>query len=108
MLTARTGAPFSRRSVILRVYPRLGRSTDRLWPQINGVKEYLDEHDHSDEDGVEDDPYDDSSPALLLGTGRVMTKEDVLVDIPPRSIADRLVSRFLKTSEPSLGEFPAL
>lgn len=78
-------------------------------PQINGVKEYLDEHgDNSDNDGVEDDPYDDSSPALLLGTGRSMTKEEVLVDIPPRSIADRLVSRFLKTSEPSLSTSPQM
>lgn len=70
------------------------------------MKEYLDEHGNdSDDDGVEDDPYVDSSPALLLGTGRPLTKEELLVDIPPRSTADRLISRFLKTSDPSLGEF---
>jgi hypothetical protein len=67
------------------------------------VREYLDEHgDNSDDGMVEEDPYRDSSPALLLGTGRPLSKEELLVDIPPRSTADRLVSRFLKTSEPSL------
>lgn len=71
--------------------------------KINGVKEYLDEHaEDSDDDGLEQDPYNDSSPALLLGTGRPFSKEELILDIPPRSTADRLVSRFLKTSEPSI------
>lgn len=72
--------------------------------KINGVKEYLDEDkETSDDKGVEVDPYDDPSPALLLGHGRPVSKEEMLVDVPPRSIADRLVSRFLKTSEPARG-----
>jgi hypothetical protein len=73
--------------------------------KINGVKEYLDaDGEISDEEEVvETDPYDESSPVLLLGGGRPVSKEEMLVDIPPRSIADRLVSRFLKTSEPSRG-----
>ncbi|KAJ6024702.1 hypothetical protein N7540_005499 [Penicillium herquei] len=72
--------------------------------EINGVKEYLDEQDENfDEDGVEDDPFDTSSPVLLLGLAKPITKQEVLADIPARSIADRLVSRFLQTSEPSLG-----
>ncbi|KAJ5175012.1 uncharacterized protein N7482_000889 [Penicillium canariense] len=70
--------------------------------EINGVKEYLDEHENFDDEKREDGLGDDSSPALLLGMSRPITKEEVLVDIPPRSIADRLVSRFLKTTEPSL------
>jgi hypothetical protein len=70
--------------------------------KINGVKEYLDENREGfDNENVETDAYDDSSPVLLLGNGRPVSKEEVLVDIPPRSIADRLVSRFLKTSEPA-------
>ncbi|KAJ5808807.1 hypothetical protein N7474_010076 [Penicillium riverlandense] len=74
--------------------------------EINGVKEFLDENGvHSDDEGVEYDPYDDSSPALLLGIGRPVSKEELLIDIPAQSVADRLVSRFLKTSEPSLGAF---
>lgn len=59
----------------------------------------------SDDEGVDIDLYDDSLPVLLLGNGRPVNKEEMLVDIPPRSIADRLVSRFLKTSEPSRGMF---
>ncbi|KAJ5550779.1 hypothetical protein N7461_005477 [Penicillium sp. DV-2018c] len=71
--------------------------------EINGVKEYLAANGEvsDEEEVVETDPYDESSPVLLLGGGGSVTKEEVLMDIPPRSIADRLVSRFLKTSEPS-------
>lgn len=72
--------------------------------KINGVKEYLDDDkETSDDEGVDIDPYDDSSPALLLGHGRPVSKEEMLMDVPPRSIADRLVARFLKTSEPARG-----
>lgn len=68
------------------------------------MKEYLDEDgEDSDNEGVDIDPYDDSSPVLLLGHGRPVSKEEMLMDIPPRPIADRLVSRFLKTSEPARG-----
>ncbi|KAJ5602117.1 hypothetical protein N7510_011651 [Penicillium lagena] len=71
--------------------------------EINGVKEYLDENgEHSDDEGVEDDPYDNSSPALLLSMGRPVSIEELLIDIPAQSVVDRLVSRFLKTSDPSL------
>lgn len=68
------------------------------------MKEYLDdEKETSEDEGVEIDPFNDSSPALLLGHGRPVSKEEMLMDVPPRSIADRLVSRFLKTSEPARG-----
>ncbi|KAJ5701343.1 hypothetical protein N7488_008891 [Penicillium malachiteum] len=71
--------------------------------EINGVKEYLDEQEeNSDEDGIEDDPFDASSPVLLLGLAKPITRQEVLADMPERSIADRLVSRFLQTSEPSV------
>ncbi|KAJ5748660.1 uncharacterized protein N7511_010356 [Penicillium nucicola] len=71
--------------------------------EINGVREYLDQNGaDSDDEGLEDDPYESSSPILLFGSSRPITKEEMLVDIPPRSIADRLISRFLKTTEPAL------
>ncbi|KAK9858740.1 hypothetical protein MYU51_018049 [Penicillium brevicompactum] len=70
--------------------------------EINGVKEYLDENQgNSEDEDVEPDDMDSSSPVLLLGNSKPVSKEEVLLDIPPRSIADRLVSRFLKTSEPA-------
>lgn len=63
----------------------------------------MEEHgNRSDDDGVENDSDDDFWPALLLGTGGPMTKEEALVNMPPLPITDRLVSRFLKTSELSL------
>ena len=73
--------------------------------KINGVKEYLDENQgNSEDEDVEPDDMDSSSPVLLLGNSKPVSKEEVLLDIPPRSIADRLVSRFLKTSEPARSE----
>lgn len=70
--------------------------------KINGVKEYLDENQgNSEDEDVEADDTDNSSPILLLGNSKPASKEEVLLDVPPRSIADRLVSRFLKTSEPA-------
>ncbi|KAJ5646414.1 hypothetical protein N7490_002786 [Penicillium lividum] len=71
--------------------------------EINGVKEYLDEQENnSNESAIEEDPFDDSTPVLLLGMAKKVTKQEMLIDIPVRSIADRLVSRFLKTFEPSI------
>ncbi|KAJ5915809.1 hypothetical protein N7454_010950 [Penicillium verhagenii] len=71
--------------------------------EINGVKEYLDEQeDNSDNDLTEEDPYGDSTPALLLGMAKKVTKQEMLADIPARSIADRFISRFLTTFEPSI------
>lgn len=76
-----------------------------LSAQINGVKDYIDGYgEESDDEGAEEDLDDNNSPTLLLGMSRPITKEELLVDIPPREIADRLVSRFLKTTEPSLSE----
>ena len=76
--------------------------------KINDVKECIDEDgENSGEEGVDIDPYDTSSPVLLLGNSRPVSKEEMLMDIPPRSIADRLVSQFLKTYEPGRGmRFP--
>lgn len=66
------------------------------------MKEYLDEgQEDTEDDGVEVDTIDNSSPILLLGNSRSVSKKEVLVDIPSRSITDRLISRFLKTSEPA-------
>jgi hypothetical protein len=75
--------------------------------QIHGVKEYIAEHEISDQEDFEDGLGEGPSPALLLGMSRPVTKEEVLADIPPRPIADRLVSKFLKTTEPALGRLIA-
>ncbi|KAJ5891462.1 uncharacterized protein N7473_007690 [Penicillium subrubescens] len=70
--------------------------------EIHGVKEYIAEHEISDQEDFEDGLGEGPSPALLLGMSRPVTKEEVLADIPPRPVADRLVSKFLKTTEPAL------
>ncbi|KAJ5090939.1 hypothetical protein N7532_009623 [Penicillium argentinense] len=74
--------------------------------KINGVKDYIGVYDDdSDHEGAEEDVDGDTSPALLLGMSRPISKDELLVDIPPRSIADRLVARFFKTTEPSLSRY---
>ena len=57
-------------------------------------------HEESDESS----PFDTSSPspALLVGVNRPSSIHDLLEDIPFKPVADRLVSRFLNSSEPSL------
>ncbi|KAJ5092946.1 hypothetical protein N7456_008807 [Penicillium angulare] len=71
--------------------------------EINGVREYLDEQEeNSDGDGIVQEPFENCSPVLLLGISKPVTKQEILGDIPSRMVADRLVSRFLKSSEPSL------
>lgn len=63
------------------------------------------QEENSDDDGIAKEPFENSSPVLLLGISRPVTKQEMLVDIPARSVADRLVSRFLKSSEPSLSMY---
>lgn len=75
--------------------------------QINGVKDSIDYYVDEETDDVKAEEYrdnDSSSPNLLLGMSRPVTKEELLIDIPSREITDRLISRFLKTTEPSLSK----
>lgn len=46
---------------------------------------------------------DSSRPSLLFGLGKPPSKEELLADIPPRPVADRLIARFLNSGDPSLG-----
>lgn len=47
---------------------------------------------------------DSSRPSLLFGLGKPPSKEELLADIPPRPVADRLIARFLNSGDPSLGK----
>lgn len=81
---------------------------DWLALQIHGVKDSIDYYvdEETDDERTEEDRDEDSfSPNLLLGMSRPVTKEELLSDIPSREITDRLVSRFLKTTEPSLSKW---
>ncbi|KAI2792476.1 hypothetical protein POX_b02514 [Penicillium oxalicum] len=68
--------------------------------EIHGVKEHLINHGFSDNEEPEEALGEGPSPALLLGISRPITKEEVIADMPPRPVADRLVSKFLKSAEP--------
>ncbi|KAF7590481.1 hypothetical protein BBP40_002826 [Aspergillus hancockii] len=71
--------------------------------EINGVREYLQESNSlSDEEIFEEDSHSASSPTLLLGLNKAASIEDLLADIPPRPVTDRLIAQFLNSKEPLL------
>ncbi|GAB1208988.1 hypothetical protein APSETT445_007753 [Aspergillus pseudonomiae] len=70
---------------------------------INGVREYLQEDNGiSDDEALDDGHLNTPSPTLLLGLNKAVSKEDLLVDIPPRPVTDRLVAQFINSKEPVL------
>ncbi|PYH42674.1 putative C6 transcription factor [Aspergillus saccharolyticus JOP 1030-1] len=69
--------------------------------EISEVREYLREQDvPSDDELVHNDTTNATSPILLLGLHKTLKKEELLAQIPPRSVTDRLVARWLSTKEP--------
>ncbi|KAF7156906.1 hypothetical protein CNMCM5623_000751 [Aspergillus felis] len=72
--------------------------------EVNDVKGYFEQEtdEESEEEIIDDDFFDSSSPALLLGLNKPASKEELLADIPPRPVADRLVSQFLHCKDPLL------
>jgi hypothetical protein len=74
--------------------------------QISEVKEYL----QLTEDSYSEDTPDDlftaagiSGPELLFGNTISAPKTDVIAALPPRPVADRLISLYLNSKESTLG-----
>ncbi|KAF4457204.1 hypothetical protein F53441_768 [Fusarium austroafricanum] len=84
-------------------------NSDMGMVQVEHIREHLDEHNEASDLGIADQAQ--SQVPLLLGPGRVTPKlEDIMADIPPKHIADRLVSRYFTSDQPSIiithsGEF---
>ncbi|KAI9924598.1 hypothetical protein MW887_006871 [Aspergillus wentii] len=70
--------------------------------EIDEVKMSVEGDDAVDEEESTDNPAQSTSQTLLLGLKEVLSKEDLLADIPPRNVTDRIVSKFLQTTEPVL------
>ncbi|KAE8414013.1 fungal-specific transcription factor domain-containing protein [Aspergillus pseudocaelatus] len=71
--------------------------------EINGVREYLQEgNDISDDEALDDGHLNTPSPTLLLGLNKAVSKEDLLADVPPRPVTDRLIAQFINSKEPVL------
>ncbi|KKK24271.1 hypothetical protein ARAM_004402 [Aspergillus rambellii] len=71
--------------------------------QINEFKESLRDSDElSDEDAVEYEPVNENAPTILFGLGKTATKEELLTDLPSRTVADRLVSLFINSNQPAV------
>lgn len=64
----------------------------------------------SPEDDTDDEStaHDISGPVLLFGNTLSSTKSNLLAALPPRSMADRLVSAYLNSKESPLGISPSL
>ncbi|THC96452.1 hypothetical protein EYZ11_004043 [Aspergillus tanneri] len=78
-----------------------GAHWSAILEEINGVKEYLQGGDEiSDEESEDSEALDPTSPTLLFGLSKTASIEELLADIPPRPVCDRLISQFLKSKEP--------
>ncbi|KAF5710069.1 transcriptional regulatory [Fusarium mundagurra] len=77
--------------------------------EVEHIREHLDESHEASDLGIVDQAQ--SQVPLLLGPGRVAPHlDDILADVPPKHITDRLVSRYFTSTEPSIfithsGEF---
>ncbi|KAE8379406.1 fungal-specific transcription factor domain-containing protein [Aspergillus bertholletiae] len=71
--------------------------------EINGVREDLQEgNDMSDDETLDGGHLNTPSPTLLLGLSKIASKDDLLADIPPRPVTDRLIAQFINSKEPVL------
>ncbi|KAH6880631.1 hypothetical protein B0T10DRAFT_495055 [Thelonectria olida] len=69
--------------------------------EVTKVREYLEQENASEEDQIaEQNPR--KSPMLLGRPSKITSVKDVLSDIPPKSVSDRLVSRYFTSNEPSI------
>ncbi|PYI28666.1 Zn(II)2Cys6 transcription factor [Aspergillus indologenus CBS 114.80] len=69
--------------------------------EISEVREYLREQDvHSDDELAQHDTKSVTAPTLLLGLHKPLRKEELLAQIPPRPVTDRLVAQWLNSKEP--------
>ncbi|KAF5545679.1 transcriptional regulatory [Fusarium phyllophilum] len=77
--------------------------------EVEHIREHLDESHEASDLGIVDQAQ--SQVPLLLGPGRLASSlEDILADVPPKHITDRLVSRYFTSTQPSIlithsGEF---
>ncbi|RBR08465.1 uncharacterized protein FIESC28_10265 [Fusarium coffeatum] len=77
--------------------------------EVDSIREHLDETNESTDLGITDQAQ--SQVPMLLGSGRVQPSlDEILADMPPKHITDRLVSRYFTATEPSImithtGEF---
>ncbi|KAF4993403.1 hypothetical protein FGRMN_6490 [Fusarium graminum] len=77
--------------------------------EVEHIREHLDETNKSADLGIADQAQ--SQVPILLGPGRpTPSLEEILADVPPKNIADRIVSRYFTATEPSIiithsGEF---
>ncbi|KAL4786728.1 hypothetical protein BJX76DRAFT_88080 [Aspergillus varians] len=70
--------------------------------EINEFKESLQDCDElsDDEESIEDDCPTRNEPTIWFGISKPLSKEELLSDIPPRTVTDRLVSYYLISKEP--------
>ncbi|KAF5253840.1 hypothetical protein FANTH_1301 [Fusarium anthophilum] len=77
--------------------------------EVEHIREHLDESHEASDLGIVDQAQ--SQVPLLLGPGRLAASlQDILAQVPPKHITDRLVSRYFTSTQPSIlithsGEF---
>ncbi|KAL4911992.1 hypothetical protein BDW62DRAFT_36209 [Aspergillus aurantiobrunneus] len=68
--------------------------------EINEFKESLQDSDGLSDEDTEDDGSNNNEPTIWFGISKPLSKEELLSDIPPRQITDRMVSYYLISKEP--------
>ncbi|KAF4966871.1 hypothetical protein FSARC_5484 [Fusarium sarcochroum] len=69
--------------------------------EVEHIREHLDESNDSSDLGIVDQAQ--SQEPMLLGQGALTAGlEEILADVPPKTIADRLVARYFTSTEPSI------
>ncbi|TQB76222.1 hypothetical protein MPDQ_000529 [Monascus purpureus] len=69
--------------------------------EINEMKASM-EDTEEDTETIEYGSSESSYPQLLFGIHEIPSKDELLADLPPRSVADYLISRVLEIDEPSI------
>ena len=76
--------------------------------QIEDLKAYFEESDDEDQNPRDDSPEEDASEMLLFSGPGPRKKDDILRLVPHKSMAQRLVTRYLTSFSPSQREYISL
>ena len=72
--------------------------------QVEHIREHLNETNEPSDLGIVDQAQ--NREPMLLGQGELnLSLEVILADVPPKSIADRLVARYFTSTEPSISMY---
>lgn len=67
--------------------------------EVAEIRQHLDEVRRLDDEGQSPDPRQDRGPMLLEGIRMISSVQDALPSVPPKHVADKLISRYFNAAE---------